>query len=335
MPRRTTRCSCWMPTARWTARPCTCSMRSLQDRATRGVLQAESSRGGCGRFPDGYAGAVGQTGIRSVFRRVTLAGLAVLLVGTGMLLHRSVLEQYPWSSHSCTEDTEYTLQLARQGLPCVSRRTWSDNVEAPKRPISCASTAAAGLAAIWHSASLRRPAAPAAGCGNATRVMFDLGVTLLVLVVRWSCCIWQPPCCWGRCCRGWGPGTLSAYLRAPACWSCSRLWPYLALGIACWGSSGKHHQAPAACSLGRGPIWQQSRWPPGSITSGPLDAHPDPYSHRSSGPLPPRELCRLNGRSFIKAQSSAKAQRAQRQCPMTAGLAAVDETDPGGDAPRN
>ncbi len=43
-------------------------------------------------------------------------GLAVMLVGTGMVFHRSVLLEHPWRAHSVVEDAEYTLTLARHGL---------------------------------------------------------------------------------------------------------------------------------------------------------------------------------------------------------------------------
>ena len=43
-------------------------------------------------------------------------GLAVMLVGTGMVFHRSVLSDYPWRAHSLVEDAEYTLALASHGI---------------------------------------------------------------------------------------------------------------------------------------------------------------------------------------------------------------------------
>lgn len=43
-------------------------------------------------------------------------GLSVPLLGNGMLFHRSVLEQHPWSSFGKVEDLEYWLQLAKSGL---------------------------------------------------------------------------------------------------------------------------------------------------------------------------------------------------------------------------
>jgi len=43
-------------------------------------------------------------------------GLAVMLVGTGMVFHRRVLSEHPWRAHSIVEDAEYTLTLARHGI---------------------------------------------------------------------------------------------------------------------------------------------------------------------------------------------------------------------------
>ncbi len=45
----------------------------------------------------------------------SLLGLAVFLRGTGMVLHREVLEQYPWQAGSVVEDMEYSYQLLRAG----------------------------------------------------------------------------------------------------------------------------------------------------------------------------------------------------------------------------
>jgi 1,2-diacylglycerol 3-beta-glucosyltransferase len=43
-------------------------------------------------------------------------GLAVMLVGTGMVFRRDLLESVPWAAHSLVEDAEYTLALARHGV---------------------------------------------------------------------------------------------------------------------------------------------------------------------------------------------------------------------------
>jgi len=43
-------------------------------------------------------------------------GLAVLLRGTGMAIHSSVLKEHAWKACSLTEDLEYTIELFRSGI---------------------------------------------------------------------------------------------------------------------------------------------------------------------------------------------------------------------------
>jgi cellulose synthase/poly-beta-1,6-N-acetylglucosamine synthase-like glycosyltransferase len=43
-------------------------------------------------------------------------GLFVSLRGTGMVLHRDILRQYPWRAASIVEDLEYSLELLRTGV---------------------------------------------------------------------------------------------------------------------------------------------------------------------------------------------------------------------------
>jgi len=44
-------------------------------------------------------------------------GMTVFLQGTGMVFHRSILEQYEWRAHSIAEDVEYTIHLLRNNIP--------------------------------------------------------------------------------------------------------------------------------------------------------------------------------------------------------------------------
>ncbi len=46
----------------------------------------------------------------------SILGLAVLLRGTGMVIHRDVLARHPWNEESIVEDAEYTCQLLRNGV---------------------------------------------------------------------------------------------------------------------------------------------------------------------------------------------------------------------------
>jgi len=65
-----------------------------------------------------YAAAVGRCLEYDLFYapKSRLGGV-VLLVGTGMVLHRELLDAIPWQATSSAEDTEYSLQLARRDVP--------------------------------------------------------------------------------------------------------------------------------------------------------------------------------------------------------------------------
>lgn len=43
-------------------------------------------------------------------------GLSVFLQGTGMVIHREVLNKYPWEAHSIVEDIEYAINLIKNGV---------------------------------------------------------------------------------------------------------------------------------------------------------------------------------------------------------------------------
>jgi len=42
-------------------------------------------------------------------------GMAILLRGSGMAIRSSILQEFPWNSHSITEDVDYALKLLRAG----------------------------------------------------------------------------------------------------------------------------------------------------------------------------------------------------------------------------
>ena len=66
--------------------------------------------------PIAYAAAVGRAlEYDLLYAAKSAFGLSVMLVGTGMAFRRTLLESVPWNSHTCAEDTEYTLELARHG----------------------------------------------------------------------------------------------------------------------------------------------------------------------------------------------------------------------------
>jgi cellulose synthase/poly-beta-1,6-N-acetylglucosamine synthase-like glycosyltransferase len=82
------------------------------------VLQANHRVTNADASPISYVAGVGRTLEYDLFfAPKSRLGLAVLLVGTGMVFHRSVLEAFPWASQSCAEDTEYTVALAESGQP--------------------------------------------------------------------------------------------------------------------------------------------------------------------------------------------------------------------------
>lgn len=65
-----------------------------------------------------YAAAVGRTLEYDLFfAPKSRVGGAVLLVGTGMVFAARILSDHPWQAHTCAEDTEYTVQLTRAGVP--------------------------------------------------------------------------------------------------------------------------------------------------------------------------------------------------------------------------
>ncbi len=65
-----------------------------------------------------YATTVGRTLEYDLFfAPKSRIGGAVLLVGTGMIFASQILRDHPWQSHSCAEDSEYTVQLTRAGVP--------------------------------------------------------------------------------------------------------------------------------------------------------------------------------------------------------------------------
>jgi len=65
-----------------------------------------------------YAAAVGNLIENDFFYAPkSYLGLSVMLRGTGMVLHRTVLQKFPWNAHSIAEDTEYSIELARNRIP--------------------------------------------------------------------------------------------------------------------------------------------------------------------------------------------------------------------------
>lgn len=82
------------------------------------VLQASYVVANPDDSPISYALAVGNYLENYLFYapRATLGGSA-LLRGTGLVLHRHVLQRFPWRAHSVVEDVEYGLSLVRAEIP--------------------------------------------------------------------------------------------------------------------------------------------------------------------------------------------------------------------------
>jgi len=81
------------------------------------VLQANYITSNPDASPISYAARVGNLLEYELFYAPkSCLGLAVMLVGTGMVFRKEVLETHPWGAHSVVEDAEYTLSLARHGI---------------------------------------------------------------------------------------------------------------------------------------------------------------------------------------------------------------------------
>lgn len=209
----------------------------LQDGAR--VLQANHRVVNADASPISYAAAVGRRLEYDLFfSPKSRCGLAVLLVGTGMLLHRCVLEQDPWSSHSCTEDTEYTLQLARRGLPVrFAANAWVEcrGAETVEQLRIQRSRWARGNLALGKSQAARLVRA---GWRQRNLLMFDLGVSLLVLSRPLVLLHLATTVLLGTMLPWLVPGTLSAYLARTSLLVLLGYAVYLALGIASLGLNG-------------------------------------------------------------------------------------------------
>lgn len=80
----------------------------------RRVLQAKYVAANPDQSPMSYALAIGNALENDLFfSPKSRLNWAVLLRGTGMVLHRNVLHQVPWTAFSIVEDIEYAITLAR------------------------------------------------------------------------------------------------------------------------------------------------------------------------------------------------------------------------------
>jgi 1,2-diacylglycerol 3-beta-glucosyltransferase len=82
------------------------------------VLQCSYAVGNPDDGAMSYASAVGNVIENDLFYAPkSVLGLAVFLRGTGMVFHREILERFPWTAQSITEDVQYALNLIQNGEP--------------------------------------------------------------------------------------------------------------------------------------------------------------------------------------------------------------------------
>ena len=82
------------------------------------VLQANDVVANPDASPVSYVLALGGFVANALFHAPKSAlGMPVLLIGSGIVLHRQVLLRFPWQARSLCEDTEYALLLQRHGVP--------------------------------------------------------------------------------------------------------------------------------------------------------------------------------------------------------------------------
>lgn len=108
-------------------------------------------------------------------------GLAVMLVGTGMVFHRDVLETHSWNVHSAVEDAEYTLVLAREGIHVrfvANVNVLVEGAEQAKQLDVQRSRWAGGTLQLARRSAV---AAIARGVFSGRILLADAGFTLLVL----------------------------------------------------------------------------------------------------------------------------------------------------------
>ncbi len=81
------------------------------------ALQINDSTSNPDEGPISYALAVGNFIENELFYSPkSMLGLNVMLRGTGMVLKRDVLDEVPWKVHSIVEDSDYSLQLIKNGI---------------------------------------------------------------------------------------------------------------------------------------------------------------------------------------------------------------------------
>ncbi|MCA9199212.1 MAG: glycosyltransferase family 2 protein [Planctomycetales bacterium] len=146
------------------------------------VLQANHRVTNADASPIAYAASVGRVLEYDLFfAPKTTWRLAVLLVGTGMVLRRTVLERIPWNAQGIVEDTEYTIELAQHRIPvrfvANSYIQWTSAETVEELRVQ---------RTRWADGNLRLSRIQAlrllgSGLRQGNLLLADLGVTLLLL----------------------------------------------------------------------------------------------------------------------------------------------------------
>jgi len=146
------------------------------------VLQAHYSVSNPDASPISYVARVGNTMEYELFYAPkSCLGLTVMLVGTGMVFHRRLLDKQPWHAHSLVEDVEYTLDLARRGTRVkfvANVRVFQAAAERVEQLKVQRSRWAGGTMALSKSATLRLIGE---GIVNRRPLLLDAAWTLLAL----------------------------------------------------------------------------------------------------------------------------------------------------------
>jgi hypothetical protein len=218
------------------------ALRAFDERLSAGdaVLQASYVAANPEDSATSYAVAVGNLLENDLFYAPkSRLGLAVLLRGTGMVFRRDVLERFPWRAHSVTEDTEYTLELLRAGVPVRFL---------PHTRVVSEFPAHAGQLRVqrrrWAVGNLRFGKAQALrlmaeGIATGRGTLLDLGWTLLVLSRPLVLAEALAALLLAALCTGLTPGPLSGGLLATGLAVILLQGLYVALGIARLGVSGR------------------------------------------------------------------------------------------------
>jgi len=98
--------------------PCALRQSDMCIRGGDRVLQLADCVSNADDNPISYALSVGNVIENRLFYAAkSRLGLPVMLRGTGMVLHRHILERIPWKAQSIVEDLEYSIELFRAGIP--------------------------------------------------------------------------------------------------------------------------------------------------------------------------------------------------------------------------